>query len=116
MFRTAVVTASLVAPYVDILIPEQPRLAEISKATGLKAFTLAFVLAGGGKCNPMWGAQAPMEYEEFITQIKELKAIGGQVIVATGGAASPYLEAECCEKTKDFSAAKIIYSFFKSYV
>jgi chitinase len=77
----------LVAPYVDILIPEQPRLAEISKATGLKAFTLAFVLAGGGKCEPMWGAQAPMEYEEFI--IKELKAIGGQVFVATDGPLRP---------------------------
>lgn len=97
------ITAPLVAPYVDILIPEQPRLAEISKATGLKAFTLAFVLAGNGKCEPMWGAQAPINYEDFITQIKELKAIGGQVIVATGGAASPYLEAECGQNSKFFS-------------
>jgi hypothetical protein len=35
----------------------------------------------------MWGAQAPMEYEEFI--IKELKAIGGQVFVATDGPLRP---------------------------
>jgi len=89
-----------VAPYVEILIPEQPRVVDIAKATGLKAFTLAFVLAGESKCKPMWGAQAAIDYEDFITQIKELKAIGGQIIVATGGAASPYLEAQCSRKIK----------------
>jgi chitinase len=84
---------------VDILIPEQPTLKEISELTGLKGFTVAFVLARTkGDCTAWWGGQAPLEYEDFISQIREFQAIGGQVIVSTGGAAAPYIEAACCKQ------------------
>jgi len=82
------------APYVDVL--GNGSLAEISKATGVKTFTLAFALASAtGGCDPWWGAEKPLNDAHIIGQIQELKKLGGDVIVATGGAAGPYLETAC---------------------
>lgn len=82
------------APYVDITQPK-PTLGEIADASGQKNFTLAFVLAGAGGCNPMWGGQKNLDDPGIAGQIKDLKAKGGDVAVATGGAMGPYLESTC---------------------
>src|SRR5262245_43393443 len=87
----APVATPTAAPYVDITMPE-PSLVDIANATGQKVFTLAFVLADSTGCNPSWGGTIPLDDARIIGDIQALRAMGGDVIVATGGAAGPYLE------------------------
>jgi chitinase len=61
---------------------------------GLKAVTLAFVLAKGG-CHPSWDGQTAIDDNDAISKIKAFEAVGGHVIVATGGAEGTYLEKTC---------------------
>src|SRR5262245_51948228 len=79
------------APYIDITMPS-PSLVDVANATGQKVFTLAFVLADSTGCNPSWGGTIPLDDQRIIGDIRALEAMGGDVIVATGGAAGPYLE------------------------
>ena len=60
--------------------------------TGQKDFTLAFALGGIEGCVPTWGAQFPIDDPIILAPIKAMIAQGGQMILATGGAAGPYLE------------------------
>jgi len=72
-----------------------PSLVDVANATGQKVFTLAFVLADSTGCNPSWGGTIPLDDGRIIGDIRALQAMGGEVIVATGGAAGPYLEYTC---------------------
>ncbi|WP_309117500.1 cellulose binding domain-containing protein [Saccharothrix sp.] len=82
------------APYIDITMPT-PSLESVARATGQKVFTLAFALADSSGCNPSWGGTIPLNDSRIINDVRALKALGGDVIVATGGAAGPYLEYTC---------------------
>lgn len=88
------VAAPTAAPYIDITM-STPSLVDIANATGQKVFTLAFVLADATGCNPSWGGTIPLNDARIINDIRALQAMGGEVIVATGGAAGPYLEYTC---------------------
>ncbi|MGB3437206.1 MAG: chitinase [Actinophytocola sp.] len=90
----AAVAGPTAAPYIDITMPS-PSLVDVANATGQKVFTLAFVLADSTGCNPSWGGTIPLDDPRVIGDIQALKAMGGDVIVATGGAAGPYLEYTC---------------------
>ncbi|MYW03839.1 cellulose binding domain-containing protein [Streptomyces sp. SID3343] len=81
-------------PYIDIT-RESPTLTEVAAATGHKVFTLAFVLGSNSGCDPQWGGTIPLAEPRIVNQINALRAQGGDVVVATGGAAGPYLEASC---------------------
>ncbi|WP_243794253.1 chitinase [Saccharopolyspora gloriosae] len=83
-----------VAPYIDIT-QDKPTLAEVADATGQKNFTLAFVLGSAAGCTPMWGGEKALDDPSILGQIEELRAQGGDVMVATGGAMGPYLESVC---------------------
>ncbi|GAA0516044.1 chitinase [Saccharopolyspora spinosporotrichia] len=82
------------APYVDIT-RESPTLPEIAQATGQKHFTLAFVLGSSAGCDPQWGGQIPLTEPRIVDQVTRLREMGGDVIVASGGALGPYLERSC---------------------
>ncbi len=88
------VAAPTAAPYIDITMPS-PSLVDVANATGQKTFTLAFVLADSTGCNPSWGGTIPLDDSRILGDIHALQAMGGEVIVATGGAAGPYLEYTC---------------------
>ncbi|MTD58095.1 glycosyl hydrolase [Amycolatopsis sp. RM579] len=94
----AAVTSPGSAPYLDITMAT-PSLVDIANATGQKTFTLAFVLADSSGCNPSWGGVIPLDDSRILSDIKAFQAMGGQVIVATGGAAGPYLEYTCGDAT-----------------
>jgi chitinase len=82
------------APYLDITMT-RPSLVGVANATGHKVFTLAFVLADSTGCNPTWGGTIALNDQRIIGDIAALRAMGGDVVVATGGAAGPYLEYTC---------------------
>ncbi|MCA1187942.1 MULTISPECIES: chitinase [unclassified Saccharopolyspora] len=95
------------APYIDVM-QESPTLPEVAEATGQKHFTLAFVLGSAAGCTPMWGGEAALDDQRIIGQIDELRAQGGDVIVATGGAMGPYLESVCGTSDELLNAYKSI--------
>ncbi|MGA8115311.1 MAG: chitinase [Actinocatenispora sp.] len=86
--------SSKVAPYIDITF-DHPTLAEAANATGQKTYTLAFVLGSSSGCDPSWGGTIPLNDSRIIGEISDLRSMGGSVIVASGGAAGPYLESLC---------------------
>ncbi|MET9634166.1 cellulose binding domain-containing protein [Lentzea sp. NPDC006480] len=83
-----------VAPYIDITMAK-PSLMDVANATGQKHFTLAFALGSSAGCDPAWGGTVPLNDSRIVSDAKALKAAGGSVIVATGGAMGPYLEHVC---------------------
>ncbi len=87
-------TSGRFSPYVDITMPS-PTLRDVADATGQKHFTLAFALADGAGCDPSWGGTIPLNDSRVIGEVNDLKSAGGDVTVATGGAAGPYLETTC---------------------
>ncbi|GAA0316644.1 hypothetical protein GCM10010151_03240 [Actinoallomurus spadix] len=82
------------SPYVDITMAT-PTLKDVATATGQKHFTLAFALADSTGCNPSWGGTIPLNDARVIGEVDDLKGVGGDVTVATGGALGPYLENTC---------------------
>lgn len=71
-------------------------LVKLKQNYGVNAVSLAFALGGmKGECEPTWAGQLPIEQNNTIDEIKAYKAVGGHVIVSTGGAAGPYLENSC---------------------
>lgn len=81
-----------VALYIDITA--RPNLVELSQKSGCKAFKLAFAL---GPCDkPKWGdGEIELNDAGIMKTINDFKAIGGQLVVSTGGAMDPYLENAC---------------------
>lgn len=93
------------APYIDITMPS-PSLMSVANATGHKVFHLAFVLGDSTGCNPSWGGILPLNDSRIINDIRALKAAGGDVIVASGGAVGPYLEHVCGTQASLLAAYK----------
>lgn len=83
-----------VAPYIDVTMGK-PRLQDYAQQTGQKYVTLAFALASSSGCDPKWGGTIDITEPSIIDQVRALKAAGGEVIVSSGGAMSPYLENIC---------------------
>jgi chitinase len=84
-----------VAPYVDVTSPDRPALTEVAAATGQDDFVLSFILAGEGGCVPSWGGTLPLDDPALLANVGALTSAGGEVVVASGGAAGPYLENVC---------------------
>jgi hypothetical protein len=90
-------------PYIDITF-SSPTLADVARATGQKFFTLAFVLGDSTGCNPSWGGTIPLTDSRILGEIRDLKALGGDVAVSFGGAAGPYLMSVCSTVASQVSA------------
>jgi hypothetical protein len=92
--------ARLFAPYVDMSLNNH-NLAQISQASGIKTFTLAFIIDNGG-CKAGWaglGVTLPNDnYPDLSTVsslITALNNAGGNVIISFGGAAGTELGQAC---------------------
>jgi chitinase len=81
-------------PYLDITA-STPSLVQAANATGHRFYTLAFIIGSAAGCEPTWGGTLPLTESRIVNDIAALKAQGGDVIVAFGGAAGPYLEHLC---------------------
>ncbi|MDT4985964.1 MAG: chitinase [Micromonosporaceae bacterium] len=81
-------------PYIDITIPN-PSMASVAAATGQRFFTTAFIIGSAAGCAPTWGGTIPLTDSRIVGDINAVKAQGGDVTVAFGGAVGPYLEHLC---------------------
>jgi len=90
------------APYLQISSSDAGDMAADLKASGDKYYTLAFLTPKSG-CTPFW-EDGGDSVGAFTSQIKTLRAAGGDVIISFGGASGGEL-AETCTSVSNLTAA-----------
>ncbi|MEV8066935.1 lectin [Streptomyces sp. NPDC085995] len=83
-----------VAPYLYNGWGSPPNPSTITSATGVKWFTLAFVLSNG-YCNPQWDGSRPLTGGVDQQTVNTVRANGGDVIPSFGGYSGNKLESSC---------------------
>ncbi|MDX2401628.1 ricin-type beta-trefoil lectin domain protein [Streptomyces microflavus] len=83
-----------VAPYIYNGWGSPPSPTTVMNATGVKWFTLAFVLSNG-YCNPQWDGGRPLTGGVDQQTINTVRAAGGDVIPSFGGWSGNNLESSC---------------------
>ncbi|MFJ1597017.1 RICIN domain-containing protein [Streptomyces sp. NPDC088261] len=85
--------AQYAAPYIETYAAPSA-MANARNATGLKYFTLAFIIDGGG-CNATYNGDTPLTDAGWTSAINANRAAGGDVIASFGGAAGTELAQAC---------------------
>jgi Ricin-type beta-trefoil lectin domain-like/Glycosyl hydrolases family 18 len=103
------------APYVETW--NDNNLANIANATGHKFYTLAFIINGGGTCNPTWNGDTSLTGNKYGSYISSLRNLGGDVIVSFGGADGTEL-GRACGSVSSLQAAyqKVINQFHLTWI
>ena len=116
------------APYLYPGWGNPPAPATVMTATGIRAFTIAFVLANG--CNPVWDGEGGLTGGVHASTINAIRAAGGDVVPSFGGysgnklgpnCATPELLAGAYQRVIDAFALKAIdidienYDEFENY-
>jgi hypothetical protein len=86
--------AMAAAPYLYLGWGDPPSPGTVMGATGVKSFTLAFVLSGGG-CTPAWDSSRPLTGGVDQQTIAAIRAAGGDVIPSFGGWSGNKLGPNC---------------------
>nr|WP_305789468.1 glycosyl hydrolase family 18 protein [Actinoplanes lichenis] len=81
------------APYIYPGWGNPPAPSTVMNATGIKAFTMAFVLANG--CNPVWDGEGGLTGGVHASTINAIKAAGGSVVPSIGGWSGNKLGPNC---------------------
>ncbi|MEU2336608.1 carbohydrate binding domain-containing protein [Streptomyces sp. NPDC013172] len=82
------------APYLYEGWGDPPNPATVMSATGIKNFTMAFVLDSGG-CTPAWDGSRALTGGADQTAINQIRAAGGDVTPSFGGWQGSKLGANC---------------------
>ncbi|MBV2355366.1 carbohydrate binding domain-containing protein [Streptomyces sp. J2-1] len=82
------------APYLYEGWGDPPNPATVMSATGVKWFTMAFVLDSGG-CTPSWDGSRPLTGGADQTAINQIRSAGGDVVPSFGGWSGSKLGANC---------------------
>jgi hypothetical protein len=83
-----------VAPYYYTGWGNPPNLQTVINATGVKWYTMAFML-NSGTCVPKWDGSRNLTGGADQSAISTIRANGGDVVVSFGGASGPWLEHYC---------------------
>ncbi|WTX85818.1 ricin-type beta-trefoil lectin domain protein [Streptomyces sp. NBC_00637] len=86
--------AMAVAPYLYNGWGSPPSPTTVMNATGVKWFTLAFVLSNG-YCNPQWDGSRPLTGGVDQQTVTTVRGAGGDVIPSFGGWSGNKLESSC---------------------
>ncbi|MEU2610333.1 cellulose binding domain-containing protein [Micromonospora sp. NPDC007271] len=86
--------AMAAAPYLYPGWGDPPAPSTVMNATGIKWFTIAFVLSGGG-CTPAWDGNGPLTGGTHANTIAAIRAAGGDVIPSFGGWSGNKLGPNC---------------------
>jgi chitodextrinase len=82
------------APYLYMGWGNPPNPATVMDATGVKSFTMAFILSSGG-CTPAWDGQRPLTGGADQQAINTIKSKGGSVQISFGGWSGNKLGPNC---------------------
>jgi chitinase len=87
-------TKMAAAPYIYPGWGNPPAPATVVNATGIKAFTMAFVLAANG-CNPVWDGEGGLTGGVHASTIAAIRAAGADVVPSIGGWSGNKLGPNC---------------------
>lgn len=82
------------APYLYLGWGNPPSATTVMSATGVRWFTMAFILSSGG-CNPAWDGQRPLTGGVDETTIRSIRSAGGDVLPSIGGWSGNKLGPNC---------------------
>ncbi|WP_055494083.1 carbohydrate binding domain-containing protein [Streptomyces sp. TP-A0356] len=86
------------APYLYLGWGDPPSATSVMSATGIKWYTMAFMLDSGG-CNPAWDGNRPLTGGTDQTVINQIRSAGGDVVPSFGGWQGSKLGANCSSAT-----------------
>ncbi|HET8933702.1 MAG TPA: chitinase [Polyangiales bacterium] len=109
---TAAVGHRVVAPYYYLGWGDPPNVQDVMQATGVRWFTLAFVI-DGGSCEPSWDAERALDDARDVALIAAIRAHGGDVMVSFGGEKGPALELSCTTPSALAAAYKKVITTHK---
>ncbi len=95
--------AHYAAPYLQISSSDAGDMAADMAATGMKYYTLAFLIPQSG-CTPEW-EDGGYGVGAFASQISAIQAAGGNVIISFGGAGAGGELAQTCTNVSQLTAA-----------
>jgi len=82
------------APYLYLGWGNPPSPSAVMNATGVRTFTMAFVLSGGG-CAPAWDSSRPLTGGVDEQAINEIRGAGGDIVPSFGGWSGNKLGPNC---------------------
>jgi chitodextrinase len=85
----------IAAPFVDLGAFPTPNLTQIASNTGLRAFSLGFIVNGTQACQATWFNAFTMSQGFAAADIANLRGIGGDVKPSFGGASGTELAQSC---------------------
>lgn len=106
----------MAAPYLYEGWGDPPSPTAVMSATGIKAFTMAFMLSSGG-CNPAWDGSRPLAGGADQSAINAIKSAGGNVEISFGGWQGNKLGPNCSSASALAGAIqKVIDAYGLKYV
>jgi len=103
-------SSKVFAPYIDMGLTADWQLTTIQQQSGIKVFTMGFVVGNGG-CTPTWGGVGATVANDtlpngttILSLIQGVRAAGGDVIISFGGASGTEL-AQGCTTVSSLQAA-----------
>ena len=85
---------AMAAPYLYLGWGSPPSATSVMSSTGIKQFTMAFMLSGGG-CSPAWDSSRPLTGGTDQSTINAIRAAGGDVQISFGGWSGNKLGPNC---------------------
>ncbi|MEU6542978.1 carbohydrate binding domain-containing protein [Streptomyces sp. NPDC046859] len=82
------------APYLYLGWGDPPSATSVMSATGIKWYTMAFILSSGG-CNPAWDGQRALTGGNDQSVINSIRAAGGDIVPSIGGWSGNKLGPNC---------------------
>ncbi|MFF4349162.1 carbohydrate binding domain-containing protein [Streptomyces sp. NPDC001530] len=82
------------APYLYLGWGDPPSATSVMSSTGIKWYTMAFMLDSGG-CNPAWDGNRPLTGGNDQTVINSIRSAGGDIVPSFGGWQGSKLGANC---------------------
>ncbi|CCK26153.1 chitinase A [Streptomyces davaonensis JCM 4913] len=82
------------APYLYLGWGDPPSATSVMSATGIKWYTMAFILSSGG-CNPAWDGNRPLTGGNDQSVINSIRSAGGDIVPSIGGWSGNKLGPNC---------------------
>jgi chitinase len=100
------------APYIYSSVSGTKDPVNVMKKTGVRAFTLAFIL-NKGTCSPIWDSSGTLSDSAKSKEISAIRGAGGDVVVSFGGASGNKLGNSCSNETKLAAAYQKVIDAYK---
>ena len=99
------------APYVMPRDNTPPDISAVMAASGVKTFTIAFILANGSSCSPAWDGNDPIATDTVVqAYINTIRANGGDVVPSVGGYGGTKLGMVCGSGAATYNAYQQVVS------